>query len=104
MRMWMLSPKYLCRNHLLGEHKELHMLFGSLLKGRKISGYLRKGLLEPQNMNIRHNDLVIEMLRRGYQHKSPLLVDFKVPVGHVNRDISVSDLRERCTQCFKESV
>ena len=22
-RMWLVNPKYLCRNHLLGEHKEL---------------------------------------------------------------------------------
>ena len=40
MRMWMLPPKGLCRKHLLGEHVELHMLLGSMRRGKNIDGFL----------------------------------------------------------------
>lgn len=104
MRMWMIPPEELCRKHLLGEHREIHTLYGSLIRGKSIFGYLENGLLEPQNMNQRHDDLVIEMKRRGYNHQSPLNVLYFVPVGYVNRDKSVSDLMNRCNQCFKEEL
>ena len=54
MRMWMVAPGKMCRKHLLGEHVEIHMLAGSLLKGRSIGGFLADGLLEPQSMRARH--------------------------------------------------
>ena len=40
MRMWMVDPKKMCRKHLLGEHVEIHMMVGTLLKGRSIDGFL----------------------------------------------------------------
>ncbi|NCS72473.1 MAG: pyrimidine dimer DNA glycosylase, partial [Candidatus Magasanikbacteria bacterium] len=30
MRVWDIHPKYLCRKHLLGEHRELHGLWNIL--------------------------------------------------------------------------
>ena len=30
--MWMVNPKILCKNHILGEHKELHQCVGILNK------------------------------------------------------------------------
>lgn len=33
MRIWDLSPKRLCRNHLLGEHRELHAIWAGGKKG-----------------------------------------------------------------------
>lgn len=36
MRMWMLPTAGMCRKHLLGEHVELHMLLGSLRRGKNI--------------------------------------------------------------------
>jgi hypothetical protein len=39
MRIWDISPKRLCRNHLLGEHRELHAVWSVLTKGKK--GYAR---------------------------------------------------------------
>lgn len=38
MRMWMLPPETMCRKHLLGEHVELHMLLGSLRRGKTLTG------------------------------------------------------------------
>ena len=75
MRIWDLPPERLCRNHLLGEHRELHAIWSVLTNNRR--GYsahpevLRwKGRLRA--LFLRHEDLVAEMLRRGYRHGSPL--------------------------------
>ena len=33
MRMWMVDPQIMCRQHLLGEHTEMHMFVGTLKRG-----------------------------------------------------------------------
>jgi len=99
MRMWMVDPHKMCRQHLLGEHVEIHMLAGSLLKGRSIKKFLTTGLLEPQSMRTRHAELVNEMNRRGYQHASPLPVVDRVPSGAVDRTASAVALAARCPKC-----
>ena len=75
MRIWDFSPKRLCRNHLLGEHRELHAILSVLVNGRK--GYARhpetlrwRGKLKA--LYGRHQALVGEMTLRGYRHRSPL--------------------------------
>jgi len=75
MRVWDISPKKLCRKHLLGEHRELHAIWSILTKGKR--GYSRhpetlrwKGKLKALYM--RHEKLIGEMRRRGYKHKSSL--------------------------------
>ncbi len=75
MRIWDLSPRRLCRNHLLGEHRELHAIWSVLVNGKK--GYARhpetlrwKGKLKA--LYGRHEKLVEEMGSRGYRHQSPL--------------------------------
>ena len=72
MRMWLVPPSHMCRKHLLGEHVELHMLLGTLKKGKSITGFLSGGLVDPCRMYKRHGELVREMERRGYAHNSPL--------------------------------
>jgi hypothetical protein len=75
MRVWDISPEKLCRNHLLGEHRELHAIWSVLTCGKK--GYSRhpetlrwKGKLKA--LYLRHQKLMLEMQARGYQHKSDL--------------------------------
>src|SRR5690348_6846591 len=75
MRVWDISPKRLCRNHLLGEHRELHAIWSVLVNGKK--GYARhpetlrwRGKLKA--LYSRHDALVREMTVRGYTHQSPL--------------------------------
>jgi len=75
MRIWDIPPEQLCRNHLLGEHRELHAIWSILTQGKK--GYAHhpetlrwKG--RQKALFRRHELLVKEMLRRQYQHKSPL--------------------------------
>lgn len=75
MRIWDISPRRLCRQHLLGEHRELHAIWTILTNNRK--GYRRhpevlrwEGALA--GLFRRHEALVAEMQRRGYTHRSPL--------------------------------
>jgi hypothetical protein len=75
MRIWDVPPRELCRNHLLGEHRELHSLWTILT--RHTSGFshhpetLRwQGKLRA--LYNRHELLVEEMCRRGYRHHTPL--------------------------------
>ncbi|MDP8259441.1 MAG: pyrimidine dimer DNA glycosylase/endonuclease V [Candidatus Gygaella obscura] len=75
MRIWDISSSRLCRQHLLGEHRELHAIWSILVNLKK--GYshhpevLRwKGKLKA--LYKRHEALCTEILSRGYNHKSPL--------------------------------
>ncbi len=75
MRIWDLAPSELCRQHLLGEHRELHAMWTVITENKK--GYSKhpetlrwKGKLKA--LFNRHERLVGEMKKRGYQHKSPL--------------------------------
>lgn len=77
MRVWDVSPSLLCRKHLLGEHRELHGLWNILTKHKGRGGYSRHpetqrwhGKLKA--LYVRHEVLVKEMKRRGYEHHSPL--------------------------------
>lgn len=102
MRQWHVPPEIMCREHLCGEHVEHHMLAGTLLRGRSVNGYLRKGLLEVMTLFERHDELVAEMLRRGYNHQSPMpeeLREYLYPAGHVDRPNSLSELYHRCPRC-----
>jgi len=75
MRIWDIHPQKLCRSHLLGEHRELHGLWSILANNKK--GYSR----HPETLRWkgklcalfnRHEKLVAEMKKRGYNHNSPL--------------------------------
>lgn len=103
--MWMVPPDTMCDQHLLGEHVELHMLAGTLVRHRSIDGYIAKGLLEPASMHARHDALVAEMERRGFNHKSPLPeagIDYlphEAQRARVDADVSARDLAARCAKC-----
>jgi hypothetical protein len=75
MRIWDVAPQLLCRQHLLGEHRELHAIWTVLVDDR--AGYRR----HPETLRwegrlaalyARHEALVAEMTARGYRHASPL--------------------------------
>lgn len=100
MRMWMVSPHIMCRKHLLGEHVEMHMLAGSLRRGRSVQGFIDKNLIDTSLMKCRHDMLVAEMQRRGYKHESPLEIDFDFEhEGWVDVDESYYELASRCEDC-----
>lgn len=100
-RMWMVNPKYLCRNHLLGEHKELHQLVGSLIKGKSIKGHVERGQIEVHNIKKRHAELVKELKSRGYKHQSPLKKFKSRKEGKINILENYRELEKRCEKCKK---
>ena len=78
MRIWDLPPALLCRQHLLGEHRELHGLWNILVANKR--GYsnhpeTRRWVGRLAALRVRHEALVEEMSRRGYRHASPLPMD-----------------------------
>lgn len=103
MRMWMVDPKLLCRQHLLGEAREMHTLAGIILHHKRLSGtkYITTGLVEVHNIKKRHDDLAEEMTFRGYQHKSPLPEVTLWTEGCINSEANLIELRRRCPSCEK---
>jgi len=96
MRIWDLEPQILCRQHLLGEHRELHAIWSVLVNGK--AGYS----LHPETLRWRgklkalynrHEELVKEMQRRGYNHNSPL--DRRRATGSAVQDIFVNTIAEQ---------
>jgi len=87
MRIWDVDPKILCRQHLLGEHRELHALWVILTQNKK--GYLshpetKRWVGKLHALYSRHENLVNEMTRRGYEHDS--LLDKKLATGAKTQD------------------
>lgn len=105
MRMWMVDPRGMCRKHLLGEHVELHMIVGSLIKKKQLDGFVDKNCLEMKSLGPRHLALSQEMKRRGYNHMSPMpeWIRFeaseKVINSRVNHKAALKDLHKRCPEC-----
>lgn len=96
MRIWDLPPSYLCRKHLLGEHRELHALFTILTQNKK--GYrahpeTKRWVGKEKALYLRHRDLVSEMEKRGYVHKSEL--DPKLATGSSRQNTFVNTLSEQ---------
>jgi hypothetical protein len=75
MRIWDLPPALLCRQHLLGEHRELHALWTILTTGKGAYANhpeTRRWRGKLAALYTRHDALVAEMTRRGYNHRTPL--------------------------------
>ncbi len=97
----MVQPRRMCRKHLLGEHVEIHMAAASLRLGKSVAGFLEKGLLELSSLRSRHDELVAEMLRRGYRHNSPLGPVPRRQGGKIDRRASAQELARRCPDCLR---
>jgi hypothetical protein len=78
MRIWDIDPSLLCRQHLLGEHRELHGLWNILTTHGGVGGYSRhpetiRWVGKLPALRSRHELIVQEMARRGYNHASSLI-------------------------------
>ena len=96
MRIWDLHPGRLCRQHLLGEHRELHALWAVLNKSS--GGYInhpetRRWKGKRRALYIRHRELAQEMISRGYRHLSPL--DKDLADGKGKQDVFLQSPREQ---------
>ena len=107
MRIWDLDPSVLCAQHLLGEHRELHGLWNILTldkQGYRKHPETRRWEGKLAALFSRHEQLVAEMERRGYEHKSPL--DHRLAKGTPVQDTLVDSiagqrriLREKGCEC-----
>lgn len=103
----MVDPKCLCKDHLLGEHRELHTLEWCLRRGRKLGKHLSLGQVIPRLLEARHEQLVQEILDRGWKHMSPIREGLPPIAARLPSPCSVSkiaehsylDLAERCEKC-----
>lgn len=96
-RMWMVNPKLLCRKHLLGEHMDIHKLEQAIRAGVSIKEMLDEQAIQPSARYKRHDELVLEMKSRGYNHKSPL------NKGNIRGDLH-HDLVGRGGICFVDKM
>ena len=104
----MVEPSVLCKNHLLGCHYEIHKHRHNFEKHHSMTGRIFPiVLIEPDHMQDYHDKLVIEMIARGYNHKSEYIqpdISY-LPIGqqHARADIeyNLKDLCQRCEECKK---
>ena len=107
MRIWDLPVEKLCKNHLLGEHRELHAIWNIISQDKK--GYSKhpetkrwKGKLKA--LYLRHEKQVMEMKKRGYIHKSPLNINLATGCNIQDQIINTIDeqkkiLRQKNCDC-----
>jgi len=107
MRIWDIKPNRLCRQHLLGEHRELHGIWNIIAvregknegkNGKRKIGYSRhpetqrwRGKL--MALFLRHEALVREMTRRGYRHHSAL--DPSLASGKAKQDVFLDTIEKQ---------
>lgn len=107
MRMWMIEPKLLCDQHLLGEHGEIHKHRHVFEKQQSITGRVEKDFpdIEPDRMEYRHHELALEMKERGFNHLSPYEcpdLNYLSPshrMARANIFHNLADLCKRCPDC-----
>ena len=101
--MWMVNPTIMCREHLLGEHAEIHMFVGTIDRGHSVRGYVENGLLEVHSLFNRHAELVQEMKRRNYRHNSEIDTKWKeaAKTGTIDRQKNLKQLINRCSRCSR---
>jgi hypothetical protein len=96
MRIWDVPPAQLCQAHLLGEHRELHAVWTILTQGK--TGYrqhpeTRRWIGKQAALYRRHAELVSEMQRRGYTHRSPL--DPALAIGESEQTVLLDSLERQ---------
>jgi hypothetical protein len=112
MRMWMIDPKLMCMQHLLGEHGEIHKHRHNFVKGHSIAGRIEGNAVEPMAMKSRHDELEAEIVRRAIEAgRKPPCSPFEQPdlsaypeeqrVYRIDVDASMEMLVERCEDCRK---
>jgi hypothetical protein len=96
MRIWDIPPEKLCRNHLLGEHRELHAIWSILIHNKKGYAHHPETLRwrgKQKALYLRHEKLVEEMVRRGYHHYSSLEKIYVT--GDAQQDVFIDSQEEQ---------
>jgi len=105
-RMWGVDPRLLCRQHLLGEHVEMHMFLGTIRQGHSVAGYTSAGIVDPHRVLARHDALAAEIERRGMNHRSPMVLTASdeeaiaaLPAAEIDAVANLAELARRCERC-----
>jgi hypothetical protein len=98
MRVWDVIPVFLCRKHLLAEHRELHGLWNILTKHGGKGGYSRhpetlRWVGKERALYLRHEALIEEFNRRGFSHHTPL--DERLAIGSPIQDVFIQTKEEQ---------
>lgn len=76
MRVWDIHPSFLSRQHLLGEHNEIHAIYTMIATGKGGSYQQHPEVLRWKGkllaLSIIHDRVAKELEARGYNHNSPL--------------------------------
>ena len=78
MRVWDVSPGYLNRGSLLGEHREIHAILSIVINDKEGYAHHPETLRWKPHLDalgLRHDVVVSEMRLRGYKHHSPVAVE-----------------------------
>ena len=105
VRMWLVDPELMCKQHRLGEHKEIHDLVGFIRNGHieKVQFHASRGQVFPQHISMRHEQLEA--------HDG---LDSPISVPDVAEDLQMTEvtgrllkhnrqeLARRCDECAKK--
>lgn len=103
MRIWDIKPSLLCRNHLLGEHSELHAIWSIITKNKR--GFSSHPEVDRWRGKLkalfrRHQLLVKEMKKRGYSHNSSLYK--KLAKGSYKQDFFIDSVKKQKSILIKK--
>lgn len=113
MRMWMINPNLMCSQHIVGEHRELHALKGSLERTKpeydnsekhkkNLTTLAKDGLIELKSLKKRHEKLVKHLKNHNTPiGKIPTLENLpkKVAEAEVDKEKAIQDLIDRPEAC-----
>lgn len=81
----------------------MHQIVGTIRKHEHgeaiVQGHAKKKQIDTSKIQERHDELVEEMERRGYDHDSPMNYDDSLGLGEVDVDKSIGILTSRCDDC-----
>ena len=107
MRVWDIPVSKLCRQHLLGQHRELHAIHSILTNGKK--GYRHHPEVKRWENNLSalkfaHDSTAGIMFKRGYKHDSPLspcgdMMDYPKPWEPI--EVQWEKLRAKDCPCLQ---
>ncbi len=99
--MWGIDPRKMCDQHLLGEHKEMHQVVGHIDTGNieVVKGHAERRQLDTSLIQRRHEELVEEMKRRGFNHESPMEYEDRLDLGSIDVGENREELFARCAKC-----
>lgn len=96
--MWNINPRFMCDQHIRGEHFELHKAVKCIESDKlnKIKGHTSRGQLDTSIISQRHKELE---KYKGWN--SPIDYNDKLNLGNIDIEENIRDLAERCDDCRK---